>query len=118
MDDPRISILNKVENIVVRARKFNEAEPPVQGLQFNYLPKVLRVEDNQFSGYKRLSLEDPGLEPVLPDHVNVSSSRLQIRGATLPGQTYLFNAFDIDTLVYQVGVVGLSQTSILIGHEI
>merc|ERR1719328_915276 len=87
------------------------------GLQFNYLPEGLREEEGQggvaayqppsgnqgtnffnmdaaatanrqFSSYKRLSLDDPALEPVSPEHSTSFSNPSSMGGKTqLLGET-------------------------------
>ena len=102
------------------------------GLQFNYLPEGLREEEGQggsgvaanqppsgnptnffnmdaaatanrqFSSYKRLSLDDPALEPVSPEHSTSFSNPSSMGGKTqfLARQKYLFGTFYVDTLLY------------------
>ena len=101
-------------------------------MQFNYLPEGLREDEGsvaanqgalgsagnptnffnmdaaatanrQFSSYKRLSLDDPALEPVSPEHsTNSFTNPSSMGGKTqfLARQKYLFGTFYVDTLLY------------------
>merc|ERR1719234_729164 len=100
-------------------------------MQFNYLPEGLREDEGQgaasqpssggnptnffnmdaaatanrqFSSYKRLSLDDPALEPVSPEHSSTSSfanpSSMGGKTQFLARQKYLFGTFYVDTLLY------------------
>ena len=58
--------------------------------------------NRQFSSYKRLSLDDPALEPVSPEHSTSFSNPSSMGGKTqlLARQKYLFGTFYVDTLLY------------------
>merc|ERR1712203_429482 len=58
--------------------------------------------NRQFSSYKRLSLDDPALEPVSPEHSTSFSNPSSMGGKTqfLTRQKYLFGTFYVDTLLY------------------
>ena len=126
------------------------------GLQFNYLPEGLREEEGQggvaanqppsgnqgtnffnmdaaatanrqFSSYKRLSLDDPALEPVSPEHSTSFSNPSSMGGKTqfLTRQKYLFGTFYVDTLlyngsnyVYEIGVHMSDSSSCEVNYTI
>ena len=65
-------------------------------------PQPALPANRQFSSYKRLSLDDPALEPVSPEHSTSFSNPSSMGGKTqlLARQKYLFGTFYVDTLLY------------------
>ena len=79
------------------------ANQPLAGNPTNFFNMDAAATANrQFSSYKRLSLDDPALEPVSPEHSTTFSNPSSMGGKTqfLTRQKYLFGTFYVDTLLY------------------